>query len=139
MPWRFSLSPQTATGISLSVGLKTRDTDAKKLFKGKKREAEVFFTNSFNKVEELNKIYQHKLSELKREYDKNLQICDDKMKLDEEYSEAKFYIEKEWEENVSKLEDGLEEEEILQGLAIGTEEYNNALLEVLATRKKIMK
>lgn len=29
-----------------------------------------------------------------------------------------------------------EEEEILQGLAIGTEEYNNALLEVLATRKK---
>lgn len=87
--------------------------DAKKLFKGKKREAEVFFTNSFNKVEELNKIYQHKLSELKREYDKNLQICDDKMKLDEEYSEAKFYIEKEWEENVSKLEDGLEEEEIL--------------------------
>lgn len=87
--------------------------DAKKIFKGKEREAELFFTNSFNKVEELNKSYQDKLSELKREYDKNLQNCDDKMKLDEEYSKAKFYIEKEWEESVSKFEEGLEEEEIL--------------------------
>ena len=33
IPWRFSLSPQTATGRSFRVGLNKRETDAKKLFK----------------------------------------------------------------------------------------------------------
>ena len=95
--------------------------NAKKVLSGKKREANGYFRSSQIRVAELDCTYKEKLSELKKEYDKKSKKCKDSMALQREYSDAKFKLEKEWEEKSNQLENFLEKEELLQLELLGGE------------------